>query len=191
MINCYDRHYFKHFRVDPMAALREELSSFSTDRATVVRAGAGGWKVQDKAVEFGGFRTEGDAAQAQRILRHCRADSTGYLATRNHSSLRYILVGGRAPVGPAPGEYVLEFDPWGLRLKRGSRGWLVSDESPHSRGGGSHRDVLWFPDRGNHDRSGVDAQEARTAIKIIRKYGFTRKCGVGGWPDSALIYFRR
>jgi hypothetical protein len=185
------KYYFKHYRVDPMTAVREDISPFSAERAAVVRAGAGGWKVQDGAVEFGGFRTEADAAQALRILRHYRADSVGYLAARSHSSLRYVLVGGRAPAGPAPGEHVLEFDPRGLRLKRGSGGWQVTDESTHSRGESSHRDILWFPDRESYDRSGVVEQEARTAIKIIRKYAFTQKCGVGGWPDSALVYFRR
>ena len=140
---------------------------------------------------FGGFRTEADVARALRIFRHYRTDSAGYLATRNHPSLRYVLVGRRSPSGPAPGERVLAFDPLGLRLKRGSGGWQVTDESPHSRSGSDHRDILWFPDRDSYDGNGVVEQKARTAIKIIRKYGFTQKCGVGGWPDSALVYFRR
>jgi hypothetical protein len=100
-------------------------------------------------------------------------------------------VGGRAPSGPAPGERLLAFDPLGLRLKHGSGGWQVTDENPHSRSGGDHGDILWLPDRDSYDGGGMVEQEARTAIKIIRKYGFTRKYGVGGWPDSALVHFRR
>ncbi len=185
------KYYFKHYRVDPMAAVREDLSSFSADRAATIRVGGGEWKIQDGAVEFGGFRSEADATKALRIFRHYRTDSAGYLATRNHPSLRYVLAGGRAPIGPAPGERMLAFDPLGLRLKRGSGGWQVTDESPHSQSGSNHRDILWFPDRDSYDRNGVVEQEARAAIKIIRKYGFNHKCGVGGWPDSALVYFRR
>jgi len=185
------KYYFKHYRVDPMDAVQEDLFSFSTDRAAVVRVSAGAWKIQDGAVEFGGFRTEADAAQALRILRHCGADAAGYLATRSHPSLRYVLGDGSAPVGPAPGEHVQAFDPLGLRLKRSTGGWEISDESPHNRSGSDHRSILRLPDRESYDRNGVVEQEARAAIKIIRKYGFTHKCGVGGWPDSALVYFRR
>jgi len=183
--------FFKHYRVDSLAAIREELAPFAADRAAVIRAGVSGWIVQDRTVEFGGFRSEADASQALRVFRHYRADAAGYLAGRNHPSWRYFLAGGRAPAGVAPGERELTFDPLGLRLKRGSGGWMVTDESPHLRGGSDHLDILWFPDRESSDRNGVVEQEARTAIKIIRKYGFAHKCGIGGWPDSALIYFRR
>ena len=183
--------FFKHYRVDGMSDFREDLAPFAAEGAAVVAAGSGRWKVQQGPVELGGFRSEAEAAVALRILRNYRVDSIGYLAGRSYPTLRYVLSGGRAPRGMEPGTSELSFDPLGLRLKRDVRSWVITDESPHGRTGRDHENVLFFPDRERDDGNGVVEKEARTVIKIIRKYGFTTRCDIGGGTNPPFVYFRR
>ncbi len=186
-----NEYFFKHYEVDRLAEVSEELLPFAAGTAVIAASGPGRWKIIQGTTELGGFRSEAMASETLRVLRELRADTVGYLAGRGHPAWRYVLSGGRPPVGPIPGTTEATFDPLGLRLKRSSGGWVLTDESPHVRAGMDHETVLFFRDRGEYDQRGEAEREARTALKIIRKYGFTARVYAGSDANPAFVYFRR
>jgi len=84
----------------------------------------------------------------------------------------YLLVNGNAPQGSMPGEDCVSFNPNTIEVKNIGGRWKIVD--------GSH----WVFDFNNKEN------EARTALAIIKKYGFTRSCFVGR-PDASFQYLRK
>jgi len=91
---------------------------------------------------------------------------------RPDPSFRYLLVNGNAPQGSMPGEDCVSFNPNTIEVKNIGGRWKIVD--------GSH----WIFDFGDKE------SEARTALTIIRKYGFTRSCFVGR-PNPSFNYLRK
>ena len=185
-----NEYFFKHYAVDRLAEFPEDLVRFAWNRARVIRAGPS-WKVKDNEVEILTFASDADANRAIQILHHYRPDSVGYLGGRSDLAKRYLLIGGRSPEGPMPGETALQFDPALLRLKRTAGAWIITDEGVHAGGDPRCRVLLRFPDRVEFDRAGEVEREARRALKVIRRYGFTHIAYLGPQDRPALVYFHR
>lgn len=183
--------FFKHYQVDRLADVPEELIPFAAGAASVVGEPGGRWKLVKGGTTLGGFRSAAAATATLRLLQGLRVDTVGYLAGTAHPAWRYVLSGGLVPNGPIPGTTEVTFDPLGLRVKRGSGGWEITDESPHARTGMDHTTILFFRDHGEYDPEGEAEREARTALKVIRKYGFTARVHEGSDADPAFVFFRR
>lgn len=149
----------------------EDLISFDYRLAEVKQIG-GRWKIAAGSIivkDFGA--NEAAARRALQIMKHYKMNSQGFVG-RPNPSMEYFLVDGAAPSGVFPGEDRLSFNPVSLEVKQASGRWKVAD--------GSHQ-VLDF---------GGGEQEARIALQIIRKYGFTSICFVAR-PNPPMTYFRR
>ena len=160
-------------RVRPMATLqvREDCVRFNW-RNTEVRRINGSWKVVEGShwiMDFGSNRNE--ARQAHRIIRHYRITSMCFVG-RPDPSFTYFLSEGRAPAGAFSGEDSIAFDPHRIAVRKVNNRWKIIE--------GNH----WMFDFGHNER------EARQALALIRKYGFTRTCYVGR-PNASMIYLRK
>ncbi len=141
----------------------------ATTRVTRIN---GRWKIVDGShwmMDFGS--NESEARKALSIIKHYGMDSRGFVG-RPNPSMEYWLVKDRAPIGHMPGEDSIGFNPQNLVVKSFSGRWKIV--------AGNH----WLMD------SGAKEDEARKALCLIKKYGFTRICFVGR-PDPSMIYFRK
>lgn len=151
--------------------LQEDRISFDPNRARVQQIG-GRWKIVDGnhwLFDFG--NKQGEARRALAIIKHYGMNQSCFVG-RPDPSFCYMLVSGRAPQGPFPGEDSVSFNPRRAEVKRMAGRWKIVD--------GDH---LLF-DFGNK------RDEAQRALAIIQKYGFTRSCFVGR-PDPSFSYLRR
>lgn len=150
---------------------KEDCISFNP-ATTEVRQTGGRWKMVDGnhwILDFGGNKAE--AERALKIVKHYGFNSQCFVG-RPDPSLTYWRVNGNAPVGPAPGEDAIGFNPDTIEVKQINGRWKIVD--------GSH----WILDfEGNEN-------EARTSFKVIKKYGFRYICFVGR-PDPSMTYFRK
>jgi len=119
--------------------------------------------------KFGARRDE--ARQALRVLRHYRIDRQCFVG-RPKPSLEYYLSGDVAPRGAMPGEDCIGIDPRVVEAQQIGGRWKIVE--------GRH----WLMD------FGTQSTEARQALRIIKRYGFTRQCFVGR-PHPSLTYWRR
>ncbi len=152
-------------------SLKEDCIPFDYRRLEVKRIG-GRWKIVEGdhwLLDFGGKKNE--AEQALKIIKHYRMNSQCFVG-RPDPSMTYCLVDGRAPTGPAPGEDCVSHNLGNLQVKNVNGRWKIVD--------GAH----WLMDFNDKE------DEARTALKIIKKYGFTRHCFVGR-PDPSFEYWRK
>jgi hypothetical protein len=152
-------------------ALQEDCIAFSWQNAARRQIG-GRWKIVDGSHWMFDFGDNGDEAeQALRIIKRYRLDSSCFVG-RPDPSFSYLLSGGQAPSGGTSGEDCISFNPGTATVEQHGGRWKVVD--------GSH----WMFD--------FDANEgeARQALAIIKKYGFTRSCFVGR-PDPSFTYLRR
>jgi hypothetical protein len=150
---------------------REDCISFSPQRAEV-RQIQGRWKIVDGShwmFDFGSNRAEAD--QALRIIKHYRMNQSCFVG-RPDPSFQYMLVSGQAPQGSCPGEDCVSFNPQTAQVRQVSGRWKIVD--------GSH---MMFDFANNK-------AEAEEALRIIKKYGFTRSCFVGR-PDPSFEYLRK
>ncbi len=118
------------------------------------------------------FSVEQDEArQALGIIKYYRMNSQRFVG-RPDPSLVYLLMSGKAPRGGVKGEDCVRFDPRRAAVTRAKGRWKIAD--------GNH----WLFDFGDKEA------EARTALAIIRKYGFTHSC-FAGRPKPSFQYLRR
>jgi hypothetical protein len=191
LIDSLGNEYFlKHYAVDRVADVAEDLVPFAWNRAQVISAGAR-WTVKDGDTLIFNFASDADANRAIQILHHYRPDTVGFLGGRFDYSKQYLLVAGRSPEGPVPGETAFQFDPGLLRLKRSSGAWVITDEGVHAGDDPRCRVLLRFPDRTEFDTAGDVELEARRALKVIRKYGFTHIAYLGPEHNPTMVYFHR
>jgi len=151
--------------------LKEDCIAFNP-ATTEVKNISGSWKIVDGShwiLDFGGNKAEAD--QALSIIKHYGLDSQCFVG-RPDPSLTYWRVNGQAPSGPAPGEDAIGFNPDTIEVKQINGRWKIVD--------GSHW-ILDFEDNEN---------EARTSLKIIKKYDFRYICFVGR-PGPSMTYFRK
>jgi hypothetical protein len=152
----------------------DDTISFNPRRARVSQIN-GRWKVADGdnwLLDFGSGGTAGSEAQAAlSLIQHYGLSRIGYVG-RPNPSMTYWLVGDQAPAGAFKGEDTLSFNPSNLQVRRISGRWKIVDGEQY---------LLDFAN---------SQEEAQCALKIIRKYGFTR-IGFVGRPNPSMTYFRR
>ncbi len=129
------------------------------------------WKIVEGShwlMDFG--KSESEARQALKIIQHYQMEERCFVG-RPNPSMTYFLSDGEAPKGSMRGEDCTPFNPLNLEVRSISGRWKIVE--------GSH----WLMDFGNK------ADEAKTALQIIKKYGFNRLCFVGR-PSPSMTYFR-
>ena len=150
--------------------VKEDCVSFDPRTAEVKQIN-GRWKIVDGShwlFDFGSKSKE--AKKALAIIKRYRMNQSCFVG-RPDPSFQYMLVSGRAPQGSYPGEDCVSFNPRTTEVKQINGRWKIVD--------GSH---MMF-DFGNK------RDEAELALRIIKKYGFTRSCFVGR-PDPSFTYLR-
>lgn len=130
------------------------------------------WKIVDGShwiFSFGNKKTE--AEKSLQIIKHYGMNQTCYVG-RPGPSFSYLLKSGASPVGAFPGEDCVPFNPNTAEVKYISGDWKIVDGAQWMFSFGTKED------------------EARQALAIIKKYGFTRSCFVGR-PGPSFIYMRK
>ncbi len=140
-----------------------------TARAAQVQ---GRWKIVDGDHWLFDFGNNGEEVRtAYRVIRHYQLDHSCFVG-RPDPSFTYLLRGDRAPQGRLKGEDCVGFDPQRAQVAHIDGHWKIVD--------GNH----WMFDFAGRD------DEAKKALAIIRKYGFTQSCFVGR-PQPSFSYLRR
>jgi len=150
---------------------KEDLIEFDWRKARVKQVN-GRYKILVDSMwlkDFGTNRSE--AWQALRVIRRYRLNRQGFVG-RPDPSMEYYLGERGTPEGEIRGEDAIAFNPARLEVKEiGGRFKIVE---------GRH----WLMDfEGNE-------AEARLALAIIKRHGFTHQCYVGR-PNASFKYFRK
>ncbi len=157
--------------VDGTAPGKEDCVGLNPRSSTV--SGSGGrWKIVDgKHALFDFGNKQDEAHKALRVIQHYGVTQSCFVG-RPGPSLKYLLVAGNAPSGALGGEDCIAFNPATTEVKEVQGRWKIAD--------GSH----WLFDfEGKQD-------EARQALAVIKRHGFTHSCFVGR-PDPSLQYLRK
>ncbi len=157
--------------VKPIPMVKEDCVSFNPSTATVSYI-QGDWKIVDGShwmFSFGNNKTE--ANQALSIIKNYNMDQSCFVG-RPDPSFTYMLISGNSPVGAMSGEDCVSFNPETATVAKIQGDWKIVD--------GDH----WMFSFGNKE------SEAREALAIIKKYGFTRSCFVGR-PGPSFTYLRK
>lgn len=149
----------------------EDCVSFNPNNTTVSNI-QGKWKIVDGSHGLFDFEAKKpEADRALQIMKHYGMNQSCFVGSPD-SSFTYLLVSGRAPTGSMPGEDCISFNPATANVGQIQGDWKIVD--------GSNR-MFSF---------GKDEAEAKQALSIIKKYGFTRLCFVGR-PDPSFQYLRK
>jgi hypothetical protein len=150
----------------------EHLTAFENGRARVDWS-SDGWRLTAGAVTLKDFgRRESDARQALRLIRELRLNQHGAIGGQA-PSLEYWLADGQPPHGPATGLHTLPIDAASLRVEQTQTQWVLRD---------NQRVLFNF---------GNEQSDARQALAVIRKYGFTEVGAVNPAAPSMVIFFAR
>jgi hypothetical protein len=117
--------------------------------------------------DFG--RRQIDAAEALRLIRSLRLTQHGTVGSPQ-PIMEYWLCDGNSPQAQGQGGHLLAIDQASLRAEQIQGQWCVRDAS---------RVLFTF---------GVQQAEARQAVAILQRHGFTQ-IGYVGWPVPVMIYF--
>ena len=137
-----------------------------------VRQVKGRWKIVDGGhwlFDFG--PNQAAAHQSLKVIRHYRMDRACFVG-RPNPLFTYMLAKGGSPSGSMAGEDCVVFDPKTLTVSNIQGSWKIV----------SNRRWLFDFGQGQSD--------ARQALAIIRRYGFSQSCYVGR-PDADFTYLRR
>lgn len=149
----------------------EDCVTFNSSTAGLQQTN-GRWKIVDGShwlFDFGSDRTA--AQKALQVITHYRMNRSCFIG-RPDPSFAYLLAKGGVPEGPMAGEDCVAFDPTKIRVSKIDNRWKIVDGS------------RWLFDFGSR------ATDARQALAIIRRYGFTRSCSVGR-SKADFTYLRR
>ena len=143
------------------------------DPATLsVRQVKGRWKIVDGdhwLFDFGPNPTA--AHQSLKVISHYRMDRACFVG-QPEPLFSYMLAKGGSPSGGMAGEDCVAFDPKTATVSKIQGSWkIVSGRR-------------WLFDFGQSHT------EARQALAVIRRYGFSQSCFVGR-PDADFTYLRR
>jgi hypothetical protein len=116
--------------------------------------------------DFG--RREAEARQALRLIQDLGLTQRGTVGAPA-LVMEYWLAGGRAPTGLTPGLRVLSIDLASLRVEQIQAQWCLRDDLH----------VLY--------NFGLRSQEARRALAILRRYGFSRIAVIGQAVPSMTV----
>jgi hypothetical protein len=148
---------------------QETLQSFDPGRAELDWS-QGRWKVVagDVVLKDFGPRQE-EARAALRLVRELRLSQRGTVGTPG-PVMEYWLADGRAPQGLVPALHPVSLDADSLRVEQVQGQWCVRDNA---------RVLFTF---------GTHADEAREALAVIRRHGFTQVGSLGrGTPDMLVF----
>jgi hypothetical protein len=150
------------------APVREALTTFDPQRADVVWSQNHWQLVADGQVlkDFG--RREVEARVALRVLRDLHLTQHGVVGSP-HPVMEYWLSDGRAPHGLTSGLHVLALEPGQLRVEQTQGQWTVRDPN---------RILFSF---------GTQEADARQALAVMQKYGFTQVGTLGGAGTTMLV----
>ncbi len=147
----------------------DSLVAFDPD-STEIRWGAGHWQLLAGGRCLKDFGTrEADAREALRLIRDLRLNQYGTVGTPR-PVIEYWLTNGQAPQGFAGRARLLPLDANSLRAEEVQGQWCLRDDRR-----------LFFV-------FGAHADEARRALDVIRRYGFTQ-VGYVGQFTPAMMYF--
>ena len=133
----------------------------------------GQWKIIDKKHWLFDFGPDQAAAhKALKVIRHYRMDRMCALGSSHPPSFSYLLAKGGSPWGPMVGEACVPIDPKRVAVSKFQGRWKITSGK------------RWLFDFGNRQ------SEARQALAVIRKHGFTYRCRVGN-PGTRFTYLRR
>lgn len=132
----------------------------------------GSWKIVDRDHWLFDFRSNRVAAnKALAVIRHYRLDRSCFVGLPD-PSFCYMLARGGSPSGAMANEDCVTFDPQRITASKIQNRWKIVS--------GRH---------GLFD-FGKNEAEARQALAVIRRHGFTHSCFVGR-PASDFNYLRR
>jgi len=126
------------------------------------------------------FDDEQRARKALAIIKNYKVDRQCFIGSPR-PSMKYFTVNGQAPSGAYPGEESVAFDPNNLQVKFVTfprppiRSWRIIEG-----------DNIWSLPSLDFKDSEI---QARRGLEIIKRYGFTHLCSVGG--TNEMRYFRR
>jgi hypothetical protein len=115
---------------------------------------------------------ESDARQAVRVIQELHLNQHGTVGGPN-PVMEYWLADGHAPSSPAGGLRALPLVPQGLRVEQKDGQWCLRD---------SQRVLFNF---------GTNADDARQALTVMRKYGFSQVGLVGQGAPSMYLFLAR
>lgn len=143
------------------------------DQQAAVKQIDGRWKIlvgQMSLLDFAD--NEMEARRALQVIQHYHLNRQCFVG-RPDPGMEYYLVGVEAPAGFLTGEVCISFNPDALAaVELGGGRWKIVE--------GGHW-ILDFDD---------SKDEARLALYLIWKHGFTKICFVGR-PDVSMTYWRR
>jgi hypothetical protein len=152
------------------AAVQEQLTRFDPNHAFADWSFQG-WKISADGATIKDFgRSESDVRQALDLIRELRLNQRGVIGGPA-PSLEYWLSEGQPPQGPARGLRVLPIDGPSLRVEQSQNQWVLRDDQ---------RVLFSF---------GQSQADARQALAVLRKYGFTFVGTVGAGAPSMMVFF--
>jgi hypothetical protein len=155
----------------PVSSPQEDCIGFNPNRTTVAQI-RGRWKVVDGnhyLFDFGSSQKE--ARQTLRIIKYFKMNQSCFIG-RPHPSFQYMLSSGQAPSGGFMGEDCIRFNPSNIQVKSVGGRWKIVD--------GGH----FLFDFSNNEK------EARQALAVMKKYGFSQSCFVGR-PGPSFQYLKK
>jgi hypothetical protein len=153
-----------------MAASRAEHLVPFDYRTAEVRWIDNRWQLLSGGVWLKDFgKREADAREALRLIRDLRLSQRGTVGSPR-PVMEYWLAEGLAPRGAAPGQRLASLDLASLRVENVEGQWCLRD---------AHRLFFVF---------GAHEDDARQALEIIQRHGFTQ-LGTVGHPVPAMTYF--
>lgn len=158
-------------RQQPVPAIQEDIIKFDPNKVEAKQVG-GAWKVVQGdmwMLDFG--KNESQARDAARIIKFYKMDGQCFVG-RPNPPMQYFLVDGKSPVGTIAGEDAIPFNPTTAEVKQFGSSWRIVD--------GAHSMLDFAASESN----------AKTALAVIRKYGFSYICFVGR-PNAPMMYFRK
>ncbi len=156
--------------IPPPPPLAEKCIDFTPDKLAVQQKEGRFQIVQDDSWLFDFGMRESDAYAALKIIQQYGMNQSCFIG--EPPAFRFLLIGGRAPLGQWYEEDCVRFHPTTAALaQRGGR-WLIVDN-----------DMTLFDFGGREP-------EARAALAAIRKHQFTYACYVGR-PNTTFEYLRR
>jgi hypothetical protein len=160
-------------RMDPAMAVEENVKPFDPQRLEVRYDAANGWELMVDGAVLKTFGThDSDAKTALRLLRELGVNQHGTVGAPV-PVMEYWLRDGRAPHGATAGLQVYPLDSNTLRVEQAQDHWCLRD---------AQRMLFDF---------GASEADARQAMGVIRKHGFTQIGALGEGGPLMLIFFGR
>ena len=132
------------------------------------------------------FTSRQQAEQALSVIKTYKIDRQCYVG-RPYPRMQYLTVSGQAPVGPQQGENSITFDPAKLAVR------YVEEDPPYIPGETKYpKGWMIVDEHGTKVEDCGDSEVlARRALEMIKRYGFTHRCVIGGEGEFGMVYYRK